>query len=93
MNEQDKSVIEQYDNEVHWRCPQLGGEVPFRYCRKLNEGLPCQRLIACWHTVFDARAFLEQHYDPEQLSALGNRPRPEKVAQLVDLIQRAASTK
>jgi len=89
MHEQSLSAMEQHDHEIHWRCPQLGGEVPFRYCRKLNEGLPCARLVSCWHTVFNVGAFLERHYDPAQLEAAWNRPRPEKMAQLVELVQRA----
>jgi hypothetical protein len=81
--------IEQYDDQVHWRCRQLGGEVTFRYCRKLSDGLPCARIVSCWHTVFDVRPFLERHYDPEQLAAAWNQPRPDKMAQLAEMIHRA----
>jgi hypothetical protein len=28
--------------------PQLGEEISFRYCRTLNEDLPCQNIIVCW---------------------------------------------
>jgi len=90
MNEQDESAIEQHDHELHWRCPQLGGEVPFRYCRKLNEGLPCARVLSCWHTVFNVEVFLKRHYDPERLAAVWSRPQSSKLVQLADLVSQAA---
>lgn len=93
MSEPEKTSIEQHDEQVHWRCRQLGGEVTFRYCRKLTDGLPCPRVVSCWHTVFDVGAFLERHYDPEQLTAAWNQPHPDKLVQLSDLIARAARKK
>jgi hypothetical protein len=93
MNERKRDSIEQYDDVVHWRCRQLGGEVTFRYCRKLTDGLPCPRVISCWHAVFDVQAFLERHYTVEEIAAAWNQPRPDKMVQLVDLIARATRTK
>ena len=81
--------MEQYDSLVHWRCRQLGGEVTFRYCRRLLEGLPCSRVVACWHSEFDVGAFLQSHYDPDQLKAAWNQPAPEKLVQLSELVKRA----
>ncbi len=79
----------QYDEQMHWRCRMLGGEVPFRYCRTLNEGLPCQHVAACWRTVFDVEKFLHAHYLPESLAAVWNRPRQDKLVRLAELIERA----
>jgi len=85
----NQASIEQHDHLVHWRCPQLGGEVPFRYCRKVAGGLPCPRIVGCWKTVFDIEAFLERHYDLDELEALWNRPRPDKIVQLAEFVARA----
>ena len=89
MNDPQAGAIEQHDDRIHWRCRQLGGEVTFRYCRKLADGLPCTHVVSCWQTVFDVRAFLEDHYDVAQLAAAWNRPRPDKTVHLADLIARA----
>ncbi len=89
MNEQDKSSLAQHDHEMHWRCPQLGGEVPFRYCRTVNAGRPCARTVPCWHTIFDVRTFLARHYDLDEIQA-SERPRPDKIVQLAELVHRTA---
>ncbi len=34
------------------RCPQLGGEVSFAYCRTLQDGLPCRRALVCFERRF-----------------------------------------
>ena len=39
-------AIDQYDHEMHPRCPPLGGEVPFYHCRRVNRSLPCHRVVA-----------------------------------------------
>jgi len=36
-------MIEEYDALIIY-CPQLGGEIPFRYCRTVNEDLPVGKL-------------------------------------------------
>ena len=51
------------------RCPQLGGEVPFRYCRTMNDELPCARLEQCWHGRVAVEAFLQEHYSEAELQA------------------------
>ncbi|MCX8037675.1 MAG: hypothetical protein N3D11_11650 [Candidatus Sumerlaeia bacterium] len=86
------SDLVQYDEQLHWRCRMLGGEVPFRYCRTLNEGLPCRHVIGCWKTVFDVETFLDAHYARETLAAVWDRPRPDKMVQLAELVERARQT-
>jgi len=84
-----KPDIENHDKEIHWHCPRLGGEVPFRYCRTTNEGMPCARIEVCWETLPDVRTFLEKHYNLEELQALWSKPPKDKIVSLFDLIQKA----
>jgi len=89
VTDQNNASIEQHDHRVHWRCPPLGGEVTFRYCRTVNDGVPCARSVECWRSVFDVKAFLERCYDPEQLAAAWGQARPDKLTQLANLVNRA----
>ena len=84
-----KQDIESLDKEIHWHCPKLGGEVPFRYCRTLTEGMPCARIIVCWEPFLDVRTFIETHYDLGKLQALWSEPPKDKIVSLLDLIQKA----
>lgn len=49
------------------RCPSLGGEVPFRYCRNMNEGFPCRRLPVCWSEKIDIFGFIKRFYSTEEI--------------------------
>lgn len=39
-------------DKIEVRCPQLGGEVTFGYCRRLNQGMPCGRALLCYQLKF-----------------------------------------
>ena len=61
---------EQYDDKMHPRCPPLGGEVPFKHCRRLNTGLPCERMLGCWEGEIDVIDFLRENYTLEELEPI-----------------------
>ena len=73
------------------RCPRLGGEVTFSYCRSCEEGeRPCFKVLDCWWERFDVVAHMKACLSPEAFAALATRrPPPNKVASLVDLIRQA----
>ena len=73
------------------RCPRLGGDVTFGYCRVCGESqTPCFKVFDCWWESFDVVAFMKTHLSPEAFEALSkNRRPPDKVASLVDLIRQA----
>lgn len=48
------------------RCPKLGHEVDFNYCRKENNGLPCARALICWSSYFDVEAFFKKELSEQE---------------------------
>ena len=44
-------------DHVGARCPKLGGEVTFAYCRVLADGLPCSRALVCFERKFPVAEF------------------------------------
>jgi len=75
------------------RCPRLGHQISFSYCRWENGGLPCFKILDCWHEHFSVEAFLRKELTPEQWEkAFGKPPKP-KIASLVDLIEQAKKLK
>ncbi len=62
-------MIEKYDGR-EWHCRMLGMVIPFRYCRTMREGLPCQRIFDCWFELLPIVAFIEEHYAPEEVAAI-----------------------
>jgi len=51
------------------RCPWLGGEVPFSYCRKQGAGTPCPRLPGCWMDRVDIKSYLKSFFSHEEIAA------------------------
>jgi len=66
----------------------LGHGVSFAYCRAPGRELPCGRVFDCWFQTFDVEAFVRAHYSPREIAEILT-PRPDKLATLVELIQRA----
>ena len=89
MTDEDNADVTQHDRRQHYRCPQLGGPVPFVHCRTAANGMPCARILACWEHVFDVAGFLAAHYDMTELAAVWNKPRKDKITSLIDLVRRA----
>jgi hypothetical protein len=71
------------------RCPRLGGEVTFGYCRIEGGNLPCMRIVACWQSALPIESFLKEALTPDQLERfMGTSPK-DKVSTLVELIESA----
>ena len=85
------TLIEQHDEKTI-RCPRVGGEVNFRFCRSENNMLPCRFIVGCWEMRLDVNQFLEEHFSKEELNRIFLPPKP-KIESLVELIERAKKAK
>ena len=74
------------------RCPMLGHEVPFSYCRVPGRDLPCSRIFDCWWETFDVEGFIRSHFSEADVARI-TAPRPEKTSTIVELIERARRAK
>jgi len=85
-------MLTDHDQDVLPRCPRLGHELTFGYCRQESGRKPCRLILDCWWERFDVRSFLQAHL-PEQVMAGVERasaaPPPPKVQSLLELIQQA----
>jgi hypothetical protein len=85
-------MIEEHDALVI-RCPQLGGEVPFRYCRIVNENLPCQRIMVCWEFRMEISKFLGDHFSIDQIQRAFAPPTKTRLDTILELIEKAKKIK
>lgn len=74
---------------VQVRCPRLGHQISFSYCRTENFGLPCPRIIVCWQSLFTVEAYLRRELTPEQWRDAFDKPAQHKVLTLLELIEQA----
>ncbi len=85
-------MIEEFD-DLLIRCPMLGGEVPFRYCRTLNEELPCRKIIICWEFRIEIGKFLGDHYSLDQIQKALAPPTKTRLETILELVEKAKKIK
>jgi hypothetical protein len=71
------------------RCPMLGHEVPFSYCRQPGQEIPCRKIFDCWWETFDIQAFIATNYTEEIQKAIAQPPKP-KILSLLEIIEQAS---
>ena len=76
-------------NENKIRCPRLGHQIHFSYCRQENQGLPCFKTLDCWHTHFNVQDFLRIELTEEQWEKAFTRRVKPKMLSLLELIEQA----
>jgi hypothetical protein len=75
------------------RCPRLGHQISFSYCRAESSGLPCFKTLDCWYDHFLVETFLREELTPDEWEAVFTRPVKPKVLTLVELIEQAKKAK
>ena len=80
--------IEEHDSLMIY-CPQLGGEIPFRYCRTVNEDLPCRKVVVCWEFRIEISKFLGEHYSIDQIEHMLAPPTKTRLETILELIEKA----
>ena len=75
------------------RCPRLGHQIYFSYCRQENQGQPCFKTLDCWHSHFDVQAFLKAELTEEQWEQAFCRDVRPKMLSLLELIEQAKKQK
>lgn len=79
--------VTQHDRRKR-RCPMLGHEVQFAYCRLPGSDTPCRKIFDCWWETFDVEAFIRAFYSEEEIARI-TAPRTDKVCSIVELIEKA----
>ncbi|HVO67833.1 MAG TPA: hypothetical protein VMT12_15255 [Syntrophales bacterium] len=80
--------MDKYDN-LEIRCPHLGGEVRFSYCRKEGGELPCLRVITCWYPYFPVEQHLRESMTAASWNSFVLKVPKDKVTTLIELIEEA----
>ena len=75
------------------RCPRLGHQISFSFCRSENRGLPCSRTLDCWFEHFSVEEYLQGELKPaEWQQVFGGMIKP-KLVSLMELIKEAQQMK
>ena len=77
------------DDSFQIRCPRLGQQIHFAYCRQENLGLPCFKTLDCWFMHFEVVEYLRDKLTPEEWRNSFEKPPTPKLLSLADLIEKA----
>jgi hypothetical protein len=77
------------DDSFQIRCPRLGQQIHFSYCRKENMGLPCFKTLDCWYIHFEVIEYLQQKLSPTEWKDAFEKPQTPKMVSLAELIEKA----
>lgn len=81
------------DDGYQIRCPRLGHQIYFAYCRIENQGLPCFKVLDCWQGHFLVTDYLRRELTEEQWAELFDKEPKSKMLSLVELIEQAKNKK
>jgi hypothetical protein len=80
-------LMERYDLHNTY-CSMLGHRLDFSYCRTVSNGLPCRKVLDCWHELLPIREFINEHYSAKEQSIFLSPP-PDKLSLLIELAEKA----
>jgi hypothetical protein len=75
------------------RCPKLGHQIAFAYCRSENNGLPCLKALDCWFDHFPVEEYFRGALSQEEWERVFEGPPRPKMHTLLELIERTQKTK
>ena len=78
--------MKQYDSYER-RCPILGHQVQFSYCRQCEVGNPCARILNCWSHSLPINAYITKFFGSEEMQRLTTPP-PNKMYTILDIINK-----
>ena len=67
------------------RCPRLGGEITFAYCRKEQGDLPCPRIIRCWQDIIPVEQHMRIVLSEDEWESCFNVPPKDKIATIFEI--------
>ena len=85
MNDQEYDALE-------IRCPKLGHQLRFSYCRREHNDLPCARSLICWEGRFPVSKLFHHTLSDKQWNDCFGKPPQPKVVSLMELIEQAKKT-
>ena len=77
----------QFDDKTLY-CRMLGHYVPFKYCRTVNDDIPCRKIKDCWFEILDIDGYIKENYTESEREQMLASP-PDKISTIVDLIKKA----
>jgi hypothetical protein len=84
----DQPVPEVFEDK-HIRCPRLGHQISFHYCRREAGDQPCSRALTCWAPHFRVEDYFRRSMSGEEFERCFGVPPKDKMSTLLELVEQA----
>jgi len=75
------------------RCPRLGHQIYFSYCRVEDNGLPCSKTLDCWYEHFHVEEFFKNELSEKEWEKVFEKQTKPKMLSLLEMIEQAKKSK
>jgi hypothetical protein len=76
-------------DHVAIRCPKLGSEVTFGYCRTVASELPCERALGCFEGQLPVEPYFRRVLHEQTYERCFRSPPPDRYGALLDTVDKA----
>ena len=77
----------QYDEQEGY-CKMLGHVLTSDYCRNVNKGLPCSKVLDCWFQRFPVQEYINENYSADEQTKMFEPPKT-KILTLTEILEQA----
>jgi hypothetical protein len=70
-------------------CSQLGMLIPFSYCLRVQNNLPCASTYGCWKERVDVTAILRANFTDEELALAFNMIPRSRLQRMMESVSAA----
>lgn len=78
---------DKYDKQEGY-CKMLGHFLTFDYCRSMNKGLPCSKVLDCWFQNFPIQEYINKNYSSQEQEKIFEAPK-SKILTLTEILEQA----
>ncbi|MGD0276107.1 MAG: hypothetical protein ABSB79_08625 [Syntrophales bacterium] len=93
MKSRKDTINDQHFDELEIRCPKLGHEVRFAYCRLEAVDLPCSRAISCWQSRVPVEDALRTSMNEEEWTRFRSNQPKDRLSTILDVMTAAGRRK
>jgi hypothetical protein len=76
-------------DHIEVRCPKMGHQINFGYCRAMSDGLPCARAINCFYYSFPAEAYFRRVLKEETFARIFLSEQPNRYESFLKTVSEA----
>lgn len=77
---------------IEVRCPKLGCQVAFGYCREVREPLPCERALVCFEQLFPVTEYFRLRLSTAAFHATFEQPTTGRYEKFLAAVDHAKNT-